>query len=105
MKRPPLLMRVQIRGDQDKFSLWLPLFLLLPLALVLLIILSPVILIAVVVWRLKARRGQTIHAVGSVLSVLCSARALKAVFDVVCSTPGLRIAVTDRDDRVNISII
>lgn len=105
MKRPPVLMRIQVRSEQDKFSLWLPLFLLLPLALVLLIALSPLIVIAIVVYRLTAHRRQSPRAVGSVVSVLCSPRAMKAAFDVLCSTPGLRVAITGRNERVNIFII
>ena len=46
MNRPPLLMRIRIESEDRNFGLWLPLFLLLPLALVVLIILSPLILIA-----------------------------------------------------------
>ena len=49
MKRPPMLMCIKIELEDRKFGLWLPLFLLLPLALVVLIILSPLILVAVVV--------------------------------------------------------
>lgn len=50
MTRPPLWMRVKIRNEQHKFGLWLPLFLLLPLALLVLIILSPLILVAVILF-------------------------------------------------------
>ena len=45
MKRPPVVMRVQIRGKEREFGLWLPLFLLLPVGLLLLIILSPLIFV------------------------------------------------------------
>ena len=41
MKRPPMLMHMRIQGERGGFGLWLPLFLLLPLALVVFIILSP----------------------------------------------------------------
>jgi len=40
MKRPPMLMHMRIQGERKGFGLWLPLFLLLPLALVVFIILS-----------------------------------------------------------------
>lgn len=56
MKRPPVLMRVQIRGEERKFRLWLPLFLPLPLALLLLIIFSPLILVVVIIVRMRAHR-------------------------------------------------
>ncbi len=105
MKRPPVLMRVQIQGRDKRFGLWLPLFMLLPLAVVLLIILSPLILIACVVFRLRARSRRPAHAVDAALSVLCSGRAMKAAFDVLCSARGLRATVINRNERVNISII
>ena len=49
MKCPPMLMHLKIQGEEKGVGLWLPLFLLLPLALVVFIILSPLILIAVLV--------------------------------------------------------
>ncbi len=47
MSWPPMLMHVKIKNETSDFGLWLPLFLLLPLALVVLLILSPLILVAV----------------------------------------------------------
>jgi hypothetical protein len=49
MNRPPMLMHVKIKNEKSNFGLWLPLFLLIPLALVVLIILSPLILIAILI--------------------------------------------------------
>jgi hypothetical protein len=49
MNRPPLLMHVKIKNERSDFGLWLPLFLLFPLALVILIILSPLILIGILI--------------------------------------------------------
>ncbi len=47
---PPMLMQVEIKKTgEDGFHIWLPLFLLLPIGLVILIILSPLILIATIV--------------------------------------------------------
>ena len=40
MKRPPMYIRMKIQGNERGFGIWLPLFLLLPLALVIFIILS-----------------------------------------------------------------
>ena len=48
MKRPPLMMRVKVRGENGNFGIWLPFFLLIPVALVVLTILSPLILIVVI---------------------------------------------------------
>ncbi len=49
MKRPPMLMHVRIQEGKGGFGFWLPLFLLLPLALVVFIILSPLIFMATVI--------------------------------------------------------
>ena len=46
-----MLMHVRVHNDDTKFGFWLPLFLLIPLALVVLIILSPLILIAILVLK------------------------------------------------------
>lgn len=51
MRRPPLLMHMRFQGDKGRLGLWLPLFLLLPLAMVVLVLLSPLIIIgAVILW-------------------------------------------------------
>lgn len=105
MNRPPMFMTVQIRGEEKKFLLWLPLFLVLPLALLLLIILSPLILVAVVILQLKGWRGQVSSAIGTSLGLLCSVRGIRAGFDVLCSMHGLRVAVSNRNERVYISVI
>jgi hypothetical protein len=65
MNWPPMLMHIKVQNEEHNFGLWLPLFLLLPLALVVLIILSPLIFIAVLVlwpsgwgeWALMALWG------------------------------------------------
>ena len=62
MNRPPMLMHLKFQSENGKFGLWLPLFLLIPLALVVLIILSPLILIAIL--------GQSIWNIIIVISVL-----------------------------------
>ena len=103
MKRPPMLMRVQIHGEEGRFPLWLPLFLLLPLALALLIILSPLILIAAVI--LRVRRRQLPPIARASLGMLCSVRCIRAAFDVLCSMPGLRVDVSNRNERVYVSVI
>jgi len=105
MKRPPVLMRVQIRGEERKFRLWLPLFLLLPLALVTLIILLPVILVAIVIVRVTGRGRRLSLVARTSLGILCSVRGIRAAFDVLCSMPGLRIDVCNNKERVYVSII
>jgi len=105
MKRPPMLMRVQIRGKERKFGLWLPLFLLLPLGLLLLIIVSPLILIAIVILRLRRHRDQLAPIARVCLGILCSVRGMRAAFDVLFSMPGLRVDVCNSKERVYVSII
>lgn len=105
MKRPPMLMRVQIRGEDRGFSLWLPLFLILPLALVLLIILSPLILLAVFILWLSGRGKRAVLVTGFVFRLLCSMRLIGAAVDLFCSMPGLRVDIHNRNERVYVSVV
>ncbi len=105
MKRPPMLVRVQVGGEERKFRLWLPLFLLVPLALLLLIVLSPLILVAIVIVRLTGRGRRLWQVARTSLGILCSVRGIRAAFDVLCSMPGLRIDVCNSKERVYVSII
>jgi hypothetical protein len=105
MRRPPLLMRVQIHARDWSFPLWLPLFLLLPLAILLLIILSPLILLTIIVLRLTGRGSEVPPVVSGSLGILCSVQGVRVAFDVLCSIPGLRVDVCNRDKRVYLSII
>jgi hypothetical protein len=105
MKRPPLLIGVQFRGEEGGFPLWLPLFLLPPLALALLIALSPLILIAIIVLSLRRQRREMRHVARTCLGILCSVRGIRAAYDVLCSMPGLRVDVYNRNERVYVSII
>ncbi len=77
MNMPPVLMHVKIKSINSSFGLWLPLFLLIPLALVVLIILSPLILIAIIVlW--PSRWGRlALHALPVSWGVFCAMRGLK----------------------------
>jgi len=77
MKRPPMLMHVKFRGKRCRFGLWLPLFLLLPLALAVFIILSPLILIAILVFWPRGWRRRALHIFGSAFEVFCSMRGIK----------------------------
>jgi len=105
MSRPPMLMRVRIRGEERRFFLWLPLFLLLPLALLLLIILSPLILVAIIILRLIGRGRHRSPIIGTSFGVICSVRGIRAAFDVLCSMPGLRVDISNRNERVYVSVI
>ena len=77
MKRPPVLMHVKIRGERRGFGLWLPLFLVLPLALALFIILSPLKLIAILVFWPRGWRKRALHIFGAAFEVFCSMRGIK----------------------------
>jgi len=91
MNRPPTWINIKIRGERRGFRLWLPLFLLLPLALVVLIILSPLILIAVLLlWPSGWGKWA--------LSIL------RAAYNVFCSLRGLKIDVQSRRETVYISV-
>jgi len=103
MKRPPLLLHVQISGHHRGLPLWLPLFLLLPVAFLLLVAFSPLILAAAAI--LRALRRKLPPVVGSSYAVLCSPRSIGAAVDVLCSTPGLRVDISNRDEDVRISVI
>jgi hypothetical protein len=105
MKRPPMVMGVQIRGEKRKFRLWLPLFLLLPLALLLLIILSPLILIAIVILRRRGQLDELSPIARACVGMVCSVRGIRAAFDVLCSMPGLRVDVCNSNEHVYVSII
>lgn len=92
MNWPPTLMHIKIRNKNTKFGLWLPLFLLLPLVLVVLLILSPFILIGVVVlW----------HTGWGKVALF----SLHAAFVAFWSLRGLKVDVQGRNECVHISII
>jgi hypothetical protein len=46
MSWPPMLIHIKVRKQDTDFGLWVPLFLLAPLVLTILLVLSPLILIA-----------------------------------------------------------
>jgi hypothetical protein len=92
MNRPPLIIRIRIQSPEHKFGLWLPLFLLLPLALVILIILSPLLLIAFLVLCCLGWGKPALRLPGAVWRVVCAAR-------------GLSVDVDNPDDKVKIRII
>lgn len=95
MNRPPMLMHMQIYNKDRRIGLWLPLFLLWPLALVLLIILSPLILIAVMV----------LWVIGWGDWALSAVKALGAAGGCVCAMRGLRVDVQNRYQTVSISVV
>ena len=105
MKRPPMLMRVQVRGENRGFCLWLPLFLLLPLAVALLIVLSPLILLVVIILWLIGRGKRALLATRIAARLLCSMRLIRAAVDLLCSLPGLRVDIHGRSERIYVSVV
>ncbi len=105
MKRPPLLLRLRIPGKTKRMGCWLPIFLLLPLALVLLIVLSPVMLVVGAVVRRRVWRERQFSKASVVVGMLGSYSGIRAVVGLICSTPGLRFDVTDDDGRFEITVI
>jgi len=77
MKRPPMLMHMRIQGERRGFGLWLPLFLLLPLALVVFIILSPLILVAAIILWPSGWGKRALYTLRAALEVFWSMRGLK----------------------------
>jgi hypothetical protein len=92
MNRPPVLMRIRLHNGDRKFGLWLPLFLLIPIALVVLIILSPLILIAILVlWPSGWGR----------LALL----VMKTAWGLLCSMRGLQVDVKNHRECVYIYVV
>jgi len=92
MKRPPMFMHLKIQGEKSRFGLWMPIFLLLPLALVILIILLPLILIAILIlwpsgWGKRALL------------------VFKAAFEVFCSMRGLMVDIKSSSQCVYVRIV
>jgi len=77
MRRPPMLMHMRIEGDKGGFGLWLPLFLLLPLALVVFILLSPLILLTAIVLWPSGWGERTLSIPGAATGVFWSMRGLE----------------------------
>ena len=92
MNWPPALMRMKVHNRERKFSLWLPLFLVIPLILAVLIVLSPLFFIAVLVlW--PSGWGKT---------VLLAPWAACRIF---CATRGLRVDVQGPREVVKIYFV
>lgn len=92
MKRPPMLMHLRIERERRGFGLWLPLFLLLPLALVAFIILSPLILVAtIVLWPSGWGKRALL--------------TLRASVDIFCSMRGLGIDVHSDRQSVSMAVV
>ena len=76
MTFPPSLIRFRLADDTHRFSLWMPLFLAWPFALVFALVLLPFLLIAVAIfWH--SGYGKTLLMSGPrVMSCVCALRGL-----------------------------
>lgn len=77
MKRPPMLLHLKIRNKKISFGLWLPIFLLLPLALAVFIVAAPLILIAILIFWPRGWRKRALHIFGAIFEIICSLRGIK----------------------------
>lgn len=92
MKRPPVWMRLRIHNEDTKLGLWLPLFLLIPVVIVVFIILSPLILIAtLILWPMGWGK----------LALMI----IPVAWSLYCSIRGLRVDVQGRNETVYISVV
>lgn len=93
MKFPPLILRLCMRGrGLPSFNLWLPLFLLWPICLAFLIVLSPLILLSLVVAFF-------------IFSIRLNVFELFAEFyEILCALRGLSVEVQEQKDEKRIQI-
>ena len=92
MKRPPMLMHMRIQGQRRGFGLWLPLFLVMPLALVVFIILSPLILVGTIILWPSGWGKRALFT-------------LRAAIEIFWSMRGLSIDVHSGRQCVSISVV
>ena len=78
MMCPPLLMNVRFKAEESRFGVFLPLplFLVLSVALVIFVILSPLILAAAIVMWARGYGNLVFRALGSAAGVYCAMRGL-----------------------------
>lgn len=92
MKMPPMLMHVKIRDRDHNFGIWLPLFLLLLIAFIILLALSPVILLCLLLmWPSGWGRWLV--------------QAFKAGASALWALKGLNVDIKSRDGVVKVTII
>lgn len=95
MNRPPMLMHVKVKNEKSDFGLWLPLFLLFPLALVVLLVLLPLILVAILI----------LLGLGYGRWVVWGFRCLWVAIVSSCALRGLEVDVRGHRDNVFISVV
>jgi hypothetical protein len=95
MNRPPLLMHVRVRNEKSDFGIWLPLFLLFPLALVVLLVLSPLILVGILVLLMLGQERWVAWGFRCLWVAIASSWALR----------GLRVDVQGRKGTVQVTVV
>ena len=78
MNWPPMLIHIKIKNKDHHFGFWVPLFLIYPIVLAVLIILSPFILIAIFVIWLCGRGNWAMFTLKTALLAFCSLRGLES---------------------------
>jgi hypothetical protein len=95
MNWPPMLMHVKIKNQKTDFGIWIPLVLLFLIALAVVIVLSPLIILALIIMLMV---GGERWARLTVLSIW-------AAFVSVWAMRGLKVDVQNRDGVVDISVM
>jgi hypothetical protein len=91
---PPAIMRLRIydRG-KSRFRLWLPLFLLWPIALVLLLLLLPFVVLAQIILRLTGTGINLFRIFFGLYGVICALRGLLVNVDSPRSCSKVLVAI------------
>lgn len=92
MSWPPMLIHIKVRNPKTNFGCWLPLFLLFPIILAVLIILSPFILIALFVVWISGHGNWGLFT-------------LKTAFVAFWALRGLKVDIQGKNEIVQISVI
>jgi hypothetical protein len=95
MNRPPLLMHVKVKNEKSDFGIWLPLFLLFPLALVILLVFSPLILIGILVLLMLGQERWVEWGLRCLWVAIISSWALR----------GFKVDVEGRQGLVQVNIV
>ena len=92
MTWPPAILRLRVCGGSgQRVRLWIPLFLLWPLALALALLALPILLVAALVTRRGSRPRRIV-------------RALPAIWPAICAARGLLVDVEDAEHSVHIAL-
>ncbi len=92
MNWPPMLMHVKIKNSNHQFGFWLPMFLIVLVAFILVIALSPIILLAILLaWPTGWGRWMV--------------NAIKTGYIMLCSLRGMKVDIQNQKETVFISVV